>query len=48
MKEIIENTSYQIVCKMIDAGLVDSEPDGIDWEFTIQEIIKNNIPLSMW
>lgn len=42
-KEIVlraEQAAYAIVCKMIDSGYVESEPEGLDWEHTIQEIIK--------
>jgi len=46
MENIIENTAYQIVCEMIDSGFVESEPEGMDWEFTIGEILKKNfLPL---
>ena len=40
MEQKIENAAYAIVCKMIDAGYVESEPEGLDWEHTIQEILK--------
>jgi hypothetical protein len=40
MNEKIENAAYAIVCKMIDSGFVESEPEGLDWEHTIQEILK--------
>lgn len=40
MQEKIENAAYAIVCKMIDAGYVESEPEGLDWEHTIREILK--------
>ena len=36
-----ENAAYAIVCKMIDAGFVESEPEGIDWEHEITKIIRN-------
>ena len=39
----IENAAYEIVCKMIDCGLVESEPEGKDWEHTIVKIIKKHI-----
>lgn len=39
--ERAESAAYAIVCKMIDAGLVESEPEGIDWEHQITEIIRN-------
>ena len=32
--------AYAIVCKMIDCGLVESEPEGIDWEGEIAKIIR--------
>ena len=43
-KEIIkgaESSAYEIVCAMIDAGFVESEPEGLDWENKISTIIKN-------
>ena len=40
MNEKIEKAAYAIVCKMIDCGFVESEPEGLDWEHTIQEILK--------
>lgn len=36
-----EQAAYEIVCKMIDAGFVESEPEGLDWENKISTIIKN-------
>lgn len=42
MEEKIENAAYAIVCKMIDCNLVESEPEGLDWEHTIQEILKKH------
>ena len=36
-----ENAAYAIVCKMIDAGFVESEPEGKDWEYEITKIIRN-------
>ena len=39
--ESAENAAYAIVCKMIDAGFVESEPEGKDWECQITAIIKN-------
>lgn len=35
-----EKAAYAIVCKMIDCGYVESEPEGLDWEHEISEIIK--------
>ena len=43
MEEIIENTAYQMVCMMIKAGIVESEPEGLDWEYTISTILKKNL-----
>ena len=43
MKEKIENAAYEIVCKMIDCGFVESEPEGLDWEHIIAEIITKHI-----
>lgn len=40
IKQNAEKAAYAIVCKMIDAGLVESEPEGIDWEHTIAEVIE--------
>ena len=42
MKEKIENAAYAIVCKMIDWGFIESEPEGIDMEHQIQEILKEH------
>lgn len=39
--ESAENAAYAIVCKMIDAGFVESEPEGKDWEHQITAIIRN-------
>lgn len=39
--ESAENAAYAIVCKMIDAGFIESEPEGIDWEHEITGIIRN-------
>lgn len=36
-----ESAAYAIVCKMIDAGYVESEPEGKDWEYEITKIIRN-------
>ena len=36
----IENAAYAIVCKMIDWHLVESEPEGIDMEYEIRQILK--------
>jgi hypothetical protein len=44
MERIIENTSYQMVCMMIDAGIVESVPEGLDLESTISTILKKNLP----
>ena len=44
MEEIIRNTAYQMVCKMIDAGIVESVPEGINMESTISTILKKNLP----
>ena len=40
MEEKIENAAYAIVCKMIDWGYIESEPEGLDAEHEIQEILK--------
>ena len=39
--ECAENAAYAIVCRMIDCGLVESEPEGLDWEHEITQIIRN-------
>ena len=36
-----ENAAYAIVCKMIDAGYVESEPEGKGWEYEITKIIRD-------
>lgn len=36
-----ENAAYAIVCKMIDAGYVESEPEGKCWEYEITKIIRD-------
>jgi len=46
MKEKIENAAYEIVCKMIDCGFVESEPEGLDWEHTITKIICENLNIA--
>lgn len=33
--------AYAIVCKMIDWHLVESEPEGIDIEYEIRQILKD-------
>ena len=43
--ECAENAAYAIVCKMIDSGFIESEPEGIDWEHEITEIIKDKFGL---
>ena len=43
MIEKIEKAAYEIVCKMIDFGYVESEPEGLDWEHEIAEIIKKHL-----
>jgi hypothetical protein len=40
IKETAENVAYQIVCKMIDSGFVESEPEGQGWEHEISQIIE--------
>ena len=38
-----EKAAYEIVCRLIDAGYVESEPEGMEWwEHEISEIIKKN------
>ena len=36
-----EAAAYEIVSKMIDSGYIDSEPEGLQWEHEITEIIRN-------
>lgn len=36
-----ENAAYAIVCKMIDAGFVESEPEGLALEHEFTKIIRN-------
>jgi len=40
MEQKIENAAYAIVCKMIDWGFIESEPEGLDTEHEIQEILR--------
>lgn len=40
MEQKIENAAYAIVCKMIDMGFIESEPEGLDMEHDIREILK--------
>ena len=39
--ECAEAAAYAIVCRMIDCGYVESEPEGLDWEHEITKIIRN-------
>lgn len=39
--ESAERSAYKIVCKMIDSGFIDSEPEGQMWEHEITAIIRN-------
>lgn len=39
--EKAEAAAYEIVSKMIDSGYIESEPEGLQWEHEITEIIKN-------
>ena len=43
--ECVENAAYAIVCAMIDAGYVESEPEGLQWEHEITTIIRNKLGL---
>ena len=43
--ECAENAAYAIVCKMIDSGFIESEPEGIDWEHQITKIIRDKFGL---
>lgn len=40
MKDKIEKAAYDIVCEMIDSGFVESEPEGLNWEYEIQQILE--------
>lgn len=40
--DVYEKAAYEIVCNMIDSGLVESEPEGLDWEYMITEILKKH------
>lgn len=40
VEESFKNAAYKIVCKMIDMGMIESEPEGISFEFDIVEILK--------
>ena len=40
-----ENAAYAIVCKMIDAGLVESEIEGKAWEYEFTKIIRDKFGL---
>jgi hypothetical protein len=39
--ECAEAAAYDIVCRMIDCGYVESEPEGLEWEHEITQIIQN-------
>lgn len=39
--ERAEAAAHDIVCKMIDSGYVESEPEGLCWEHEITQIIRN-------
>lgn len=41
MYEKIENAAYAIVCKLIDMGLVESEPEGLALEHEFTKIIRD-------
>lgn len=43
VKESFEKSAHEIVCKMIDMGMIESEPEGITFEFEIVEILKKNM-----
>ena len=40
MEQKIENAAYAIVCRLIDMGFIESEPEGLDMEHEIREILK--------
>ena len=42
-REQIEIAAYKIVRAMIDSGFIESEPEGLDWEHRISEIIRNQL-----
>ena len=35
-----QEAAHKIVCELIDGHLIESEPEGIDWEITIAKILK--------
>ena len=39
--ECAEAAAYAIVCKMIDSGYIESEPEGLEWEHEIVKIMRN-------
>lgn len=39
--ECAEDAAYAIVCKMIDSGYIESEPEGLEWEHEIVKIMRN-------
>lgn len=43
VEESFEKSAHEIVCKMIDMGMIESEPEGITFEFEIVEILKKNM-----
>ena len=45
MVDSIEAAAYEIACKMIDCGYIESEPEGLQWEHEITTIIRNKLGL---
>ena len=43
--ESAESAAHAIVCKMIDFGYVESEPEGLEWEHEITKIIRDQFGL---
>lgn len=46
IKGCADNAAYAIVCRMIDFGYVESEPEGIDWEHEISQIIQEKFGIT--
>lgn len=43
VEDSFEKSAHEIVCKMIDMGMIESEPEGLAFEFEIVEILKKNM-----
>ena len=40
IREAAANAAYCIVCSLIDVGYVESEPEGLDYEYKYAKIIR--------